>query len=93
MFNSDINVDNANQEEINALELYIKDQVNKLLDEVKATDLYFVMVTNEIGMGVVPGNKLSRIYSDIVGRINQLIASRSDEVHFVVSGIPMKIKG
>ena len=44
-------------------------------------------------MGIVPGNKLSRIYSDIVGRINQLIAPKSDEVHFVVSGIPMRIKG
>ena len=72
---------------------YIKDQVNKLLEEIKLTDLYFVFVTNELGMGIVPGNKLSRIYSDIVGRINQLIASKSDEVHFVVSGIPMRIKG
>ena len=44
-------------------------------------------------MGVVPDNKLSRVYTDIVGRINQYIASISDEVYFVVSGIPMKIKG
>lgn len=93
MFNSDINIDNASPKEVNDLEIYIKDQVNKLLDEVKSTNLYFVIVTNEIGMGIVPGNKLSRIYSDIVGRVNQLIASKSDEVHFVVSGIPMKVKG
>lgn len=93
MFSYDIDIDNAKSDEINALELYIKDQVNKLLEEIKLTGLYFVFVTNELGMGIVPGNKLSRIYSDIVGRINQLIASKSDEVHFVVSGIPMRIKG
>lgn len=93
MFDSDIDVDSADTYEINALELYIKSQVEKLLEEVEKTDLYFVMVTNEIGMGIVPGNKLTRVYSDIVGRVNQLIAKKSDEVHFVVSGIPMKIKG
>ena len=38
-------------------------------------------------------NKLTRIYTDIIGRINQQIATHSDEVYFVVSGIPMKIKG
>lgn len=93
MFNSDIDVDNASTDEIYALELYIKNQVIKLLEEIRKTNLYFVIVTNELGMGIVPGNKLSRIYCDIVGRINQLIASECDEVHFVVSGIPMKIKG
>ncbi|MGL5695029.1 MAG: bifunctional adenosylcobinamide kinase/adenosylcobinamide-phosphate guanylyltransferase, partial [Peptostreptococcaceae bacterium] len=93
MFNSDIDVDHASNEDINDLEAYIKNQVDKLIEEVKTTDLYFVIVTNEIGLGVVPDNKLSRIYCDIVGRVNQFIASKCDEVHFVVSGIPMKIKG
>ena len=93
MFSYDIDIDNANPEQINQLEKYIKDQVIKLIDEVRNTDLYFVLVTNELGMGIIPGNKLSRIYSEIVGRINQYIASQSDEVYFVVSSIPMKIKG
>ncbi|MCG4734807.1 bifunctional adenosylcobinamide kinase/adenosylcobinamide-phosphate guanylyltransferase, partial [Casaltella massiliensis] len=43
-------------------------------------------------MSLVPDNKLCRVYSDIVGRINQYIAKCADEVYFVVSGIPMKIK-
>lgn len=93
MFNYDVDIDKANQEEINELELYIKSQANKLIEEIKKTDLYFVFVTNELGMGIVPANKLSRVYSDIAGRINQQIALSSDEVYFVVSGIPMKIKG
>ncbi len=93
MFTYNIDLDNASTEEINNMEDYIKEQVVMLFNEVQNTDLYFVNVTNELGMGVVPANRLSRVYADIVGRINQYIASISDEVYFVVSGIPMKIKG
>lgn len=92
MFTYGIDVDKATTEEINEIEEYIKDQVEKLLKAVKDTDLYFLIVTNELGMGIVPENKLSRIYRDFVGRANQLIAKYSDEVYFVVSGIPMKVK-
>lgn len=92
MFTHGIEVDEASSEELNELENYIREQINKLLEAVKKTNLYFVIVTNEIGMGIVPENKLSRIYGDFVGRVNQLIASYSDEVYFVVSGIPMKVK-
>ena len=92
MFTYGIDVDKATTEEINEIEEYIKDQVEKLLKAVKDTNLYFLIVTNELGMGIVPENKLSRIYRDFVGRANQLIAKYSDEVYFVVSGIPMKVK-
>ncbi len=93
MFNYEMDIDEASQEEINELEVYIQNQVKLLIEEIRKTDLYFVIVTNELGMGIVPANKLSRVYNDIVGRINQQIASQSNEVYFVVSGIPMKIKG
>ena len=93
MFTYKIDIDNSTQDEINELEKYIKEQVEKLLIEIKKTNLYFVIVTNELGLGGVSINKLTRIYTDIIGRINQQIATHSDEVYFVVSGIPMKIKG
>ena len=93
MFTYEIDIDNSTQDEINELEKYIKEQVEKLLIEIKKTNLYFVIVTNELGLGGVSINKLTRIYTDIIGRINQQIATHSDEVYFVVSGIPMKIKG
>lgn len=92
MFTYGIEVDCATSEELNELESYIKDQITKLLEAVKETDLYFVIVSNEVGMGIVPENKLSRVYGDFVGRANQLIGKYSDEVYFVVSGIPMKVK-
>jgi adenosylcobinamide kinase/adenosylcobinamide-phosphate guanylyltransferase len=51
-----------------------------------------IIVSNELGMGLVPIYPLGRYFRDIAGRINQKIAKHSDEVYFVVSGIPMKIK-
>lgn len=92
MFTYNIEMDKATSEELNELENYIKNQLTKLLEAVKKTNLYFVIVSNEIGMGIVPENKLSRIYGDFVGRANQLIGKYSDEVYLVVSGIPMKVK-
>ncbi|MEG2246630.1 MAG: bifunctional adenosylcobinamide kinase/adenosylcobinamide-phosphate guanylyltransferase, partial [Peptostreptococcaceae bacterium] len=92
MFEYGIDFDNCTSEETNKMEIYIKDQIEKLIKEIEITNLYFVIVTNELGMSLVPDNKLCRVYSDIVGRINQYIAKYSDEVYFVVSGIPMKIK-
>ncbi|WP_331722146.1 bifunctional adenosylcobinamide kinase/adenosylcobinamide-phosphate guanylyltransferase [Alkalithermobacter thermoalcaliphilus] len=71
----------------------MQDQVKLLIREIKNSDLYFVIVTNEVGMSIVADNRLSRIYTDILGRINQLIAKESDTVYLLVSGIPVKIKG
>ncbi|MBF0564884.1 MAG: bifunctional adenosylcobinamide kinase/adenosylcobinamide-phosphate guanylyltransferase [Nitrospirae bacterium] len=51
------------------------------------------MVTNEVGMGIVPENKLARLFRDLSGRLNQSVASVSDEVYLVVCGLASKIKG
>ena len=49
-------------------------------------------MTNEVGMCVVPSYRLGRIFSDITGKANQLIASLSDEVYMSISGIPLRLK-
>ena len=51
-----------------------------------------VMVTNEVGLGIVPDNALARAFRDAAGIMNQTIASVADEVEFVVAGLPMKLK-
>ncbi|WFD09554.1 bifunctional adenosylcobinamide kinase/adenosylcobinamide-phosphate guanylyltransferase [Tepidibacter hydrothermalis] len=93
MFEFDVDWDEICREEIDKIESYINEQVVKLIDAIRNTELYFVFVTNELGMGIVPENRLSRIYRDIAGRVNQKIATLSDEVYLVVSSIPVKIKG
>lgn len=93
MFDFCENPDELKGKELDEMENFITDQFTKLLADIEKTNLYFVFVTNETGMGVIPANRLSRIYSNISGKINQIIASKSDEVYLTVSGIPVKIKG
>ncbi|HIJ95445.1 MAG TPA: bifunctional adenosylcobinamide kinase/adenosylcobinamide-phosphate guanylyltransferase [Desulfuromonadales bacterium] len=51
-----------------------------------------ILVSNEVGMGIVPENKLARQFRDIAGRTNQFLAALADEVHVVISGIPLQLK-
>jgi adenosylcobinamide kinase/adenosylcobinamide-phosphate guanylyltransferase len=51
-----------------------------------------IMVTNEVGLGIVPDNALARSYRDAAGFMNQAIAAVADEAEFVVAGLPMKLK-
>lgn len=51
-----------------------------------------VLVTNEVGLGIVPDNALARLYRDAAGIMNQAIAAAAEEVEFVVAGLPMKLK-
>ncbi len=51
-----------------------------------------IMVTNEVGLGIVPDNALARSFRDAAGHMNQTIAAVADEVEFVVAGLPMKLK-
>lgn len=58
-----------------------------------AAGLPLVMVTDEIGLGVVPETCLGRNFRDILGTVNQYLAAVSDSVYMVISGIPVQIKG
>lgn len=59
----------------------------------KKQDSHIYIVSNEVGTGIVPENKLAREFRDLSGIINQKVARASDEVFMVVAGIPVKIKG
>ena len=61
-------------------------------DRFTAQEAVFLFVTNEIGMGEMAQNAVQRRFADLQGRLNQHIAARADEVIFMVSGIPVKIK-
>ena len=73
--------------------------VNKSLEAAKAEfdaftqyDATYIFVTNEIGSGGVSENALQRKFTDLQGWMNQYIASKANEVIWMVSGIPVKIK-
>ena len=67
-------------------------EVKNLINSCKTESSTVIIVSNEIGMGIVPVDSLTRLYRDIVGRANQEIAKKADEVFLVVSGISMQIK-
>src|SRR6185437_7773968 len=66
--------------------------VAELADTLKRQQSPVVLVTNEVGLGIVPDNALARVYRDAAGIMNQAIADVADEVEFVVAGLPMKLK-
>jgi adenosylcobinamide kinase/adenosylcobinamide-phosphate guanylyltransferase len=66
--------------------------VTELADAMSRQISPVVMVTNEVGLGIVPDNALARVYRDAAGIMNQTIAGVADEVEFVVAGLPMKLK-
>lgn len=73
-------------------EQVILKQFELLADAAEATDAPLVIVTDEIGLGVIPETPLGRAFRDMMGLVNQALAKRAETVYFVVSGIPVKIK-
>ncbi|PHS58780.1 MAG: adenosylcobinamide kinase [Sulfurimonas sp.] len=62
------------------------------LEKILSLDRTIVFVLNDVGTGVIPDNKLARIFVDISGKLSQQIASSSDEVYQTIAGISTKIK-
>lgn len=52
-----------------------------------------IFVSNEVGLGIVPENKMARAFRDHAGRLHQAIAAQAAEVYFVAAGLPLKMKG
>lgn len=71
----------------------VDEAVLDLIDVLKGDgNLNLFIVSNEVGMGIVPENRLARLFRDLAGDLNQKIAAVADEVYLVTSGIPLKIK-
>ena len=69
----------------------VENTVNELLNITSQFE-NTIIVSNELGMGLVPSYPLGRYFREIAGKMNQFVAEKADEAYFVVSGIPMKIK-
>jgi len=73
--------------------LDIAEQTDKLIAALKTTNADVILVSNEVGQGIIPDNALARKFVDEAGKLHQQIAAIADEVFFVTAGIPTKIKG
>ncbi|MGA7828474.1 MAG: bifunctional adenosylcobinamide kinase/adenosylcobinamide-phosphate guanylyltransferase [Geobacteraceae bacterium] len=79
--------------------LFHHDAVEPVLSEVRAVaellptlQTPVFLVSNEVGMGIVPENALARSFRDLAGQANQILAETADEVYVTISGIPLKLK-
>lgn len=92
MFEKPIDWDHIQAEDLAGVEEHVRLEIQKLVDAAKCGTVPFILVTNEVGMGIVPDNALARVFRDIAGRMNQMLAKAADEVYLCVSGIQVKIK-
>ena len=75
-----------------AIETTIRADLNALADSAHTRDVIMLVVSNEVGMGLVPPYDLGRAYRDLLGRANQDLAAQADEVYLLVAGLPMRLK-
>jgi adenosylcobinamide kinase/adenosylcobinamide-phosphate guanylyltransferase len=73
-------------------EKYVEEKVEQLVETLPQLDFHVVLVTNEVGWGIVPDNPLARQFRDLAGWTNQRIAQAADEVVLMVAGVPMIVK-
>ncbi len=71
----------------------IERDIEELIKVIRENEGIFIFVSNEVGMGIVPADGVSRKYRDIVGILHQKVAQIADKVYFVTCGIPNLIKG
>ena len=74
------------------VEKEITREIEELVECINRLDADFIIVTNEVGMDIVPANETGRLYRDWLGRVNQQLAEHADRVYLMVAGIPVLIK-
>lgn len=75
-----------------AAEPALLDAAGRLLALIKGSPAAWIVVSNEVGLGVVPPSPLGRTYRDALGRVNQLVAARADRVYLLVAGLALELK-
>ncbi|HEY78811.1 MAG TPA: bifunctional adenosylcobinamide kinase/adenosylcobinamide-phosphate guanylyltransferase [Dehalococcoidia bacterium] len=73
-------------------EAAVLDAVRGLADAYEKGEATLIMVSNEVGMGLVPPYPLGRIYRDILGRVNQLLAAKASRVYLMVAGLAIELR-
>ena len=67
--------------------------VGELIATLPGIEAQVILVSNEVGLGIVPDNALARTFRDLAGAAHQRLAEICTEVHFVIAGLPMTLKG
>jgi adenosylcobinamide kinase / adenosylcobinamide-phosphate guanylyltransferase len=73
-------------------EAAVYEEVSGLVEAAREAEGSVIVVTNEVGLGIVPANRLARLYRDVLGRANATLARESEQVYLLVSGLPLEVK-
>ncbi len=92
MLDEEADYDALTMDRIEQIENGIREQMARLVEQARRQDRTVVLVSGEVGMSLVPVYRMGRVFTDILGRVNQYLAEQSDEVIFMVSGLPMQVK-
>ena len=71
---------------------FLEEEWQELLSTIRQTDAECWIVTDEVGLGIVPETRLGRFFRDVQGKINQLIAKEASEAYLVICGLAQQLK-
>ena len=74
------------------IEKEVMAEIGELVDCINQVNASFIVVSNEVGLGLVPANRMSRLYRYLLGKANQILAQQVDEIYLMVAGLPLQIK-
>ena len=74
------------------IEKEVMAEIDELVDCINQVKARFIIVSNEVGLGLVPDNRIGRLYRDLLGRANQIVAQCVDEIYLMAAGIPVLVK-
>jgi len=79
--------------DIETWEKRVTSELETLISFMEVTPSHFIIVSNDVSLGLVPPSTLGRAYRDILGVANQMLAKHAEEVYFMIAGIPILLKG
>ena len=84
--------DDLSDKSIEETILVVRKELEKLLDWARENDKELVIVTDEVGMSIIPESKVARVYRDLIGTINKEVAAKCDRAYFVCMGLEVRLK-
>lgn len=84
--------DDLSDKSIEETILVVRKALEKLLDWARENDKELVIVTDEVGMSIIPESKVARVYRDLIGTINKEVAAKCDRAYFVCMGLEVRLK-
>jgi len=74
------------------IEQQVTDEITQLIDCMNNSEASFIVVTNEVGMGLIPTSAMARLYRDLLGKANRMLGQHADRVYLMVAGLPLQVK-